>query len=148
MRALVQRVGEASVRVDGEMVSSIGRGLLVFLGVMRGDTARDLDYIARKVANLRVFEDEEGRMNLSVRDVAGGALVVSQFTLAADTKKGNRPSFVDAEEPERAEAVYLEFMEKLRAGGVADVRGGRFAARMRVSLVNDGPVTIMLESRG
>jgi D-tyrosyl-tRNA(Tyr) deacylase len=147
MRALVQRVGEASVMVDGEMVSSIGRGLLVFLGVMRGDTEKDLEYIARKVANLRIFEDEEGRMNLSVRDVAGGALVVSQFTLAADTKKGNRPSFVDAEEPERAEAVYLEFMDKLRAEGVADVRGGRFAAHMQVSLANDGPVTIMLESR-
>jgi len=146
MRALVQRVKEARVVVDGKSVSSIRRGLLVFLGVLRGDAHEDIEYLARKVSNLRVFEDSEGKMNLSLKDAGGEALVVSQFTLAADTKKGNRPSFADAEEPSRAEALYLEFIEQLRAAGVA-VSGGAFAAHMEVFLVNDGPVTIMLESR-
>lgn len=147
MRALVQRVTEASVVVDGKPESSIGRGLLVFLGVLRGDTKKDIEYLVRKVSGLRVFEDPEGKMNLSLKDAGGEALVVSQFTLAADMKKGNRPSFADAEEPSRAEALYLEFIGGMRAAGVA-VSGGVFAARMEVFLVNDGPVTIMLESRG
>lgn len=145
MLALVQRVREARVQVEGDAVSSIGPGLLVFVGVVKGDTSKDLEYLARKVAGLRVFEDSGGKMNLSLRDTGGEALVVSQFTLAADMKKGNRPSFADAEEPGRAEALYEDFMELLAAEGIK-VRGGRFAAHMEVSLVNDGPVTIMLES--
>jgi D-tyrosyl-tRNA(Tyr) deacylase len=146
MKALVQRVKEAGVTVDGERVSSIGRGFVVLLGVVKGDTAKDLDYLVRKVANLRVFEDAEGKMNLSLKDVGGAALVVSQFTLAANTNKGNRPSFVDAEDPAIAEKTYKEFMQQLSAEGI-EVQGGRFGSHMEVSLINDGPVTIMLESR-
>jgi D-tyrosyl-tRNA(Tyr) deacylase len=146
MLALVQRVREARVDVEGDAVSSIGPGLLVFLGVVKGDTREDIEYLARKLAGLRVFEDSGGKMNLSLRDTGGEALVVSQFTLAADTKKGNRPSFANAEEPGRAEALYDGFMEMLGAEGIR-VKGGRFAARMEVFLINDGPVTIMLESR-
>ncbi len=146
MRALIQRVSSASVDVAGKRVSSIGPGLLVFLGVMKGDTAKDLAYIVRKVSNLRIFEDENGRMNLSVLETGGEVLVVSQFTLAAETRKGNRPSFTSAEEPEKAEAAYEEFMRHLADFGVR-VCGGSFGAMMNVALVNDGPVTIMLDSR-
>ncbi|HEB02399.1 MAG TPA: D-tyrosyl-tRNA(Tyr) deacylase [Nitrospirae bacterium] len=146
MRALIQRVSSASVDVGGKRVSGIGRGLLILLGVMKGDTDDDLKYILRKAANLRIFEDDAGRMNLSVLDTKGEALVVSQFTLAADTRKGNRPSFVSAEAPERAESVYEKFMMELAALGIK-VRGGSFGAMMDVSLVNDGPVTILLDSR-
>jgi D-tyrosyl-tRNA(Tyr) deacylase len=145
MKALVQRVSEASVRAGGQTVSSIGRGLLVFLGVGKGDAERDIAYLARKVANLRILEDAAGKMNLSVKDSGGEALVVSQFTLLADTGRGNRPSFEPAEEPRRAEQMYEEFISRLAGEGVR-VRGGRFAARMEVRLVNDGPVTIMLDS--
>jgi D-tyrosyl-tRNA(Tyr) deacylase len=148
VRALIQRVKTAKVEAEGRGVSGTGRGLLVLLGVLKGDAEGDLDFMARKVSNLRVFEDSEGKMNLSVKDVGGEVLVVSQFTLAADTRKGNRPSFVEAEEPGRAEALYRDFMERLKAEGVGKVAGGRFAAHMEVSLVNDGPVTIMLDSRG
>jgi D-tyrosyl-tRNA(Tyr) deacylase len=146
MKALVQRVREARVEVGGAAVSSIGMGLLVFLGVEKADENRDLEYLARKVSGLRIFGDSEGKMNLSVKDIGGEVLVVSQFTLAADTRKGNRPSFVNAEDPARAKAMYSEFMEKLRVSGVK-VASGEFAADMAVSLVNDGPVTIMLDSR-
>jgi D-tyrosyl-tRNA(Tyr) deacylase len=145
MKALVQRVSEASVTVEGKTVSSIKRGFLVLLGVMKGDGKAEMDYLIRKVANLRIFHDKEGKMNLSLKDISGEALVVSQFTLAAETRKGNRPSFTEAEAPERAEAVYGEFIERLRAEGIK-VQGGVFAAHMKVSLVNDGPVTIMLDS--
>jgi D-tyrosyl-tRNA(Tyr) deacylase len=146
VKALIQRVREAQVEVEGETIASIGRGLLVFLGVGKGDTVEDLDYLVRKVSNLRVFEDRAEKMNLSVKDVDGEVLVVSQFTLLADTRRGNRPSFDSAEEPARAESMYQQFMEKLKAAGLRVV-AGRFAARMAVHLVNDGPVTIMLESR-
>lgn len=146
VKALIQRVREARVEVEGETIASIGRGLLVFLGVGKGDTAEDLDYLVRKVSNLRVFEDRAERMNLSVKDVDGEVLVVSQFTLLADTRRGNRPSFDGAEEPARAEDMYQRFMEKLKDAGLR-VAEGRFAARMAVRLVNDGPVTIMLQSR-
>ena len=139
MRALVQRVSEASVTVDGEEIARIGRGLLVLLGVRGEDGADEADRLAGKLERLRVFEDDEGRMNLSVRDVDGELLVVSQFTLYGDARKGNRPSFVDAAPPEVAEPLY----ERLRAA--LGARGGRFGARMEVALVNDGPVTLLLE---
>ena len=140
MRALVQRVAEASVSVGGEEVSRIGAGLLVLLGVRRGDGAEQADRIARKVRSLRVFEDAEGRMNLSVEDVQGEVLCVSQFTLYGDARKGNRPSFGDAAPPEQAEPLY----ERVR--GALEAQGGMFGARMSVALVNDGPVTLLVEA--
>ena len=139
MRALVQRVSEASVTVGGERVSAIGPGLLVLLGVRRGDSEADADRLARKLLALRIFEDDEGRMNRSVRDVGGDVLCVSQFTLYGDARRGNRPSFVDAAPPEQAEPLY----ERVRAA--LGAQGGRFGARMAVALVNDGPVTLLLE---
>ena len=140
MRALVQRVSEAAVSVEGEEIASIGRGLLVLLGIRRGDAADDADRMARKLLALRVFEDADGRMNLSVADVGGELLCVSQFTLYGETAKGNRPSFIDAAPPEEAEPLYERVRDALGA------RGGRFGARMEVSLVNDGPVTLLVES--
>jgi D-tyrosyl-tRNA(Tyr) deacylase len=140
VRALVQRVSEASVTVDGAEVARIGPGLLVLLGVRRGDDEAAADRIASKLLALRVFEDSEGKMDLSVRDVDGEVLVVSQFTLYGDARKGNRPSFVDAAPPEEAEPLY----ERVRATTGAE--GGVFGARMAVALVNDGPVTVLLEA--
>jgi D-aminoacyl-tRNA deacylase len=140
VRALVQRVSEASVTVDGAEVARIGRGLLVLLGVRRGDDKAAADRIGAKLLALRVFEDAEGKMNLSVRDVGGELLVVSQFTLYGDARKGNRPSFVEAAPPEEAEPLY----ERVRAATGAE--GGVFGARMAVALVNDGPVTVLLEA--
>jgi D-aminoacyl-tRNA deacylase len=139
MRALVQRVSEASVTVGGEEVARIGPGLLVLIGVRRGDTEAEADRIAAKLLALRVFEDADGKMNLSVRDTGGEILCVSQFTLYGDARKGNRPSFVDAAPPEEAERLY----ERVREGLAA--RGGVFGARMAVALVNDGPVTLLIE---
>ena len=139
MRALVQRVNEAAVIVDGEEVARIGRGLLILLGVSGDDGAEEADWIARKLERLRVFEDEEGRMNLSVRDVGGELLCVSQFTLLGDARKGNRPSFAAAAAPEAAEPLYERVREALGA------EGGVFGARMAVALVNDGPVTLLVE---
>jgi D-tyrosyl-tRNA(Tyr) deacylase len=140
VRALVQRVSEAAVTVDGKEVARIGPGLLVLLGVREGDGAEEADRIAGKLERLRVFEDAEGRMNLSVRDAGGELLVVSQFTLYGDSRKGNRPSFVDAAPPEVAEPLY----ERVR--GALGAEGGVFGARMQVALVNDGPVTLLLEA--
>jgi len=140
VRALVQRVGEASVTVDGREVARIGRGLLVLLGVRRGDGAEEADRIARKLLALRVFEDAEGRMNLSVEEAGGELLCVSQFTLYGDARKGNRPSFVDAAPPEEAEPLYERVREAIGA------QGGVFGAHMDVALVNDGPVTLLLEA--
>ena len=139
MRAVVQRVREAAVTVEGQEVARIGRGLLVLLGVRRGDGPDQADRIAGKIERLRVFEDGDGKMNLSIRDVDGELLVVSQFTLYGDARKGNRPSFVDAAPPEEAEPLYERLREALGA------QGGEFGARMQVSLVNDGPVTLLLE---
>lgn len=136
----MQRVSEAAVSVEGEEVARIGPGLLVLLGVRGGDGPEQADRIAAKLKRLRIFEDAEGRMNLSVDDVGGEVLCVSQFTLYGDARKGNRPSFVEAAAPEVAEPLYERVREALGA------RGGRFGARMRVSLVNEGPVTIMLEA--
>ena len=145
MRAVVQRVRRASVAVADEVVGEIGAGLLVLLGVASGDTAAGSERLAGKVARLRIFEDEEGRFDRSLLDVSGEALVVSQFTLIADTRKGNRPSFTDAEEPGVAEPLYERFCAELEAAGVP-VSRGVFGARMQVSLVNDGPVTIVLDA--
>ena len=139
MRALVQRVSEASVTVDGEEIARIGRGMVVLLGIRHGDGVAEADRLAGKLERLRVFEDDEGRMNLSVRDVEGEVLVVSQFTLYGDARKGNRPSFVEAAPPEVAEPLYERVRQALGA------QGGRFGARMEVALVNDGPVTLLLE---
>jgi len=146
MKALLQRVSSARVEVDGRVVGSISKGLLVFLCAVKGDTDKDLDYLVKKVSQLRIFEDEQGKMNRSVIDINGAALVVSQFTLAASTRKGNRPSFEDAEAPDRAKAMYDVFIERLKSTGII-VQTGVFAAMMDVALVNDGPVTIWLDSR-
>ena len=139
MRALVQRVSSASVTVDGEEVARIGRGLVVLLGVKIGDAEEAADRIARKLRALRIFEDDAGKMNLSVEDVGGELLCVSQFTLYGDARKGNRPSYLDAAPPEEAEPLYERVREALGA------EGGRFGAHMAVELVNDGPVTLLVE---
>ena len=146
MRAVVQRVSRAEVRVEGRPTGRIGRGLAVLLGVARGDAEADAVFLADKVAALRIFEDEGGKMNLSVRDVGGGALVVSQFTLLGDARKGNRPGFSDAAPPEEANALYERFCALLRERGL-EVATGVFRASMEVELVNEGPVTILLDSR-
>lgn len=145
MRAVVQRVSRAEVRVDGAVVGSIGRGLLVLLGVAQGDGESEARFLADKVARLRVFEDEAGKMNRSVADAGGGVLVVSQFTLLGDARKGNRPSFTAAAPPEVANALYERFCALLGERGLLVARGV-FRARMDVELVNDGPVTILLDS--
>jgi len=146
MRAVIQRVSEASVTVDGTVIGAIGQGLLVLLGVEEGDRDEDLTFLTKKIPALRIFEDEAGRMNLSLGDVKGSFLVVSQFTLIADTAKGNRPSFFRAAKPEIANATYERFNGALRAAGFP-VETGRFGANMQVRLLNDGPVTILLDSR-
>ncbi len=145
MRAVVQRVSSASVTVDGDVVSRIGPGLVVLLGVAAGDAPEPAERLAGKVARLRIFENDDGRFDASLLDARGEALVVSQFTLIADTRKGNRPSFTDAASPNDAEAIYDAFCSALAAESVPVARGV-FGARMQVSLVNDGPVTIVLDT--
>ena len=145
MRVVLQRVKSASVAVEDEIVSEVGPGLLLFVGVAVSDGEAEADWLAEKLAGLRIFNDEEGKMNLSVRDVGGEVLAVSQFTLLADTKKGKRPSFVGAAPPEEAEPLFDYLCERLRAAGVVSVKTGSFGAMMSVALVNDGPVTIVLE---
>jgi len=146
VRAVVQRVSEASVRVTGELEGEIGPGLVVLLGVQVGDVDADADALAEKVLNLRIFPDEAGHMNRSVLETRGGLLVVSQFTLLGDARKGRRPSFIDAARPEEADRLYLRFVERLRLSKLA-VATGVFRADMDVALVNQGPVTILLDSR-
>ena len=145
MRAVLQRVLSASVKVDGAITGEIGPGLLVLLGVGKGDTDADLEWMADKIAGLRIFEDEAGKMNRSLLDTSKAMLCVSQFTLYADTRKGRRPSFIDAGPPEEAKPMYARFCERSRALGLT-VAEGIFAADMKVALVNDGPVTIWLDS--
>ncbi|MFW6010963.1 MAG: D-aminoacyl-tRNA deacylase [Desulfosalsimonas sp.] len=146
MLAVIQRVKKASVSVEDETVGSIGPGLLVLLGVADSDTESDISYTADKVVNLRIFGDDEGKMNRSLIDTGGQMLVVSQFTLLGDCRKGRRPSFVKAADPEKAESFYLRFVDKVRKKGVS-AETGRFQAMMDVSLINDGPVTLIVDSR-
>lgn len=146
MRAVVQRVSRARVTVQTREVGAIGRGLCVLLGAGRGDAATAVAYLVEKLIHLRIFPDDAGRMNRSVLDIGGGILLVSQFTLYGDTRKGRRPAFVDALEPTAAEALYESFLSALRAAGVASVAAGVFGADMDVELVNDGPVTLLLDS--
>jgi D-tyrosyl-tRNA(Tyr) deacylase len=146
MRAVVQRVTEASVNVAGEGVGRINVGLVVLLGVEKGDSVQDANYVVEKIAGLRVFPDDQGRMNLSVRDVSGGVLMISQFTLLGDVRRGRRPSFTDAAEPELADQLYEHCNHLLRLQGL-NVATGVFRADMQVRLTNDGPVTILLDSR-
>ena len=147
MRAVVQRVSKASVAVDGDEIGSIDEGLLVLLGVGQEDAQTDADYLAQKVAGLRIFEDDEGKMNRSVLDIGGGVMVISQFTLYGDVRRGKRPSFIAAAPPERAEELYEYFVSHIEDLGVKRVAAGRFQAMMNVSLTNAGPVTILLDSK-
>lgn len=146
MRAVIQRAEESSVKVNGETVGSAGRGYMILLGVKKGDGDEEARLLARKTAALRVFEDGNGKMNLSILDVGGEALVISQFTLLADYKKGNRPSFTDSEEPQNAKRLYELFCEELKNCGIKRVEKGIFGADMKVSLINDGPVTICFDT--
>lgn len=146
MRAVVQRVSQARVRIDGAVVGEIGRGLLVLLGVTGSDTPEQARWLAEKIVGLRIFADAEEKMNLSVADVQGGALIVSQFTLYGDCSKGRRPSFIDAAPPETAIPLYEKFIEAVKAQGVP-VASGRFGAMMQVELINDGPVTLIIDSK-
>ena len=146
MRAVVQRVTRANVTVDVEVVGEIGKGLVVLLGIARDDTRTDADYLADKIAALRIFDDQDGKMNLSVKDVDGALLVVSQFTLYGDVRRGLRPSWIDAAAPETAEPLYEYFVSKCKKN-VDQIATGSFRRMMQVELVNDGPVTILLDSR-
>lgn len=146
MRAVVQRVSKASVTIDQQEVGKIDQGLVILLGIHEKDTQDDVDYLVKKIAQMRIFEDEQGKMNRSVEDVEGQILSVSQFTLFADTKKGNRPSFISAARPETAIPLYEAFNEGIRNRGIT-VATGQFGADMAVSLINDGPVTVIIDSQ-
>ncbi len=147
MKAVIQRVKSASVHVDGRMTGEIGKGVLVLIGVGKGDGAKDVAYMVSKLPDLRIFEDGSGKFNLSLKEVGGGMLVVSQFTLFGDCRKGRRPSFTDAAEPAEAKELYEHLVVKLKEQGIP-VATGEFQAKMEVHLINDGPVTILLDSRG
>lgn len=145
MRAVVQKVENSSVSVDGELISEIDKGFMVLLAVKDSDTLEDLEYIKRKIAKLRIFEDNDGKLNLSIKDVGGEILLISQFTLYGDARKGNRPSFIESAKPDKAEEYYEIMIEELEKEGVS-VKAGKFQTHMKVSLINDGPVTILLDS--
>jgi D-tyrosyl-tRNA(Tyr) deacylase len=146
MRAVVQRVKESSVKVDNEIIGRIDKGLLVLLGVAKGDTASDAEYLATKIVNLRIFEDDDAKMNRSLLSIGAKMLVVSQFTLLGDCRKGRRPSFATAAEPKKALELYENFVQQVRRLGIP-IETGRFQVLMEVALINDGPVTLVLESR-
>ena len=146
MKAVIQRVKSASVSVDDKIIGEIATGFLILLGVEQGDAQVDLNYLVKKTIGLRIFKDDDKNMNLSIKDVGGEALVVSQFTLCADTSRGRRPSFIKAANPEEADSIYQQFCEQLTMNNLS-VQTGKFGAMMDVSLVNDGPVTIILDSR-
>ena len=146
MRAVIQRVKRASVTVEEEKIGEISKGFLILLAVHEEDTKEDMDYILKKVSKLRVFEDEEGKMNLSIQDIGGEFLVVSQFTLYGDARRGNRPSFINSAKHEKANKYYEEFVKELRESTGLKVETGQFASDMQVELINDGPVTIQLDS--
>ncbi len=145
MRLVVQRVKKCSVQIDGITSSSIESGLLAYLGIERGDKREDLEYLARKLLGLRIFEDSRGKMNLSVQDQKKEIMIISQFTLLGDTRKGNRPSYNNAEDPEKAKILYLDFIDKIRSSGIK-TGNGSFQTHMEISYINDGPVTILLDS--
>ncbi len=147
MRVVVQRVTKASVTVDNTIISEIGTGVLILLGIEAADTEDDLLWLTNKISNLRIFEDEEGVMNLSLKDVKGEALIVSQFTLHAATKKGNRPSYIKAARPEFAEPMYEQFVKQMATILETKVQTGKFGAMMDVSLVNNGPITLLIDSK-
>lgn len=146
MKVVLQRCSRAEVRIDGEIAGRIGRGFMLLVGITDGDTIQEADLLAKKVAQMRVFEDAEGKMNLGIKEVNGAILSISQFTLYADCKKGNRPSFIRAARPETAEPLYDYFNERLRTVYGLQVETGRFGADMKVEFINDGPVTILLDS--
>lgn len=146
MKAVIQRVKIGKVTVGNQVVGEIGRGLVVLLGVRKKDGEKEAKFLAKKIANLRILSDEQGKMNLSLKDIGGEILVVSQFTLIADTKRGNRPSFINAAPPELAEELYLKFVKELKNQGIKKVATGKFGALMEVGLINDGPVTIILDT--
>ncbi len=146
MRAVIQRVSSASVTVDGQVVGAIERGFVVLVGITHGDTYAEADWLARKIAGLRLFEDAAGKMNLGLADIGGAVLVVSQFTLYGDARKGRRPDFLQAARPEQAEPLITNFVDQLRSQGLI-VATGQFRATMQVSLVNDGPVTLLLDTK-
>lgn len=147
MKAVLQRVTHANVVVDNELISEIKSGFLILLGVDNTDTKEDADILSKKISGMRVFEDENGKMNLSLTDIGGSVLVISQFTLLADCRKGRRPSFVNAGAPDMANELYEYFCERIKIDGIEDVKKGIFGADMKVSLLNDGPVTILLDSK-
>lgn len=147
MRIVIQRVSEAAVKIEGAIVGEIKQGLLILLGIEHEDSQKDADYLAQKISNLRIFSDAQGKMNHSIQDIGGEFLVVSQFTLHAATRKGNRPSYIRAARPEQAIPLYEYFVAQLQKISATEVQTGRFGADMQVSLVNDGPVTILMDSK-
>ncbi len=147
MKVVIQRVSKASVTIDNQKVASVGTGLLILLGIVDEDTQEDIEWLTRKIANLRIFEDEHGVMNRSLLDVGGDAIVVSQFTLHASTKKGNRPSYIKAAKPDQAIPLYESFIKQLEMDLGKHIQTGQFGADMQVELINDGPVTIIIDSK-